>query len=303
MISVIVADDDADCRTVLCMMLGDYPDIKIIAEVADGNMALEAVAKHKPDAIFLDIDMPRMSGLEVAQNLQEIDPLPYIVFITGRREHAITAFELEASDYIVKPIDEARLEKCVVRLASRVSTENQSQEAEELEVRIKDLEHASNTDPLLKIYNRRFMDQRIQSAVAEVRANNADLSCVMLDLDHFKAVNDNHGHQIGDLVLQQLCDIIKNNLRPEDLLARYGGEEFLLLLHNSNRATAAAVAERIRAAVEANKFGRKDKPLSLTISLGVAAFQNGDEPDTLIERADLALYEAKRSGRNKAHID
>lgn len=299
MISVVVVDDDPDWRSVLCLMLGAYPELNLLAEGSDGQEAVELCQTHQPDVLLLDIDMPKMSGLEVAKELQALSATPYLVFQTGRQEHALEAFQLEASDYLVKPVDQEKLDVCVERMVTRVSALKKAQQADDLADKVAELEETSNTDPMVGAYNRRYMDARLELAISKAEVGPEPLGCIMLDMDYFKKVNDNHGHATGDLVLVQLCDLIKENLRGHDTLARYGGEEFLLLLHEADPAESCRVAERIRSRVEQKPFGDPSQKLALSVSLGVTTYKKGDTASVLVDRADKALYEAKSGGRNR----
>ena len=299
MIRVVVADDDPDWRKILVMSLGFDQDLKVIGEGKNGDEAVSLCKEHQPDAVFLDIDMPGKSGLEVGEELRGLPGTPYLVYITGRQEHALKAFELKASDYLVKPVDDSKLTECVARMKEHVFSKRKAAQADSLAERVTELEHDSNTDPMVGAYNRRFMDARLQIETERARRHQRALSCIMLDMDKFKSVNDNHGHATGDLVLVQLCDVIRETLRTEDTLARYGGEEFLVLLPETDSKAASQASERLRLKVQEFSFGEKDKPLELTVSLGTATLGATETPYEMVERADQALYKAKNTGRNK----
>lgn len=169
------------------------------------------------------------------------------------------------------------------------------------------LERVGMTDPLTCVYNRRFFEQRLNEVVSSSVRYHFELSCMFIDVDHFKKVNDRLGHQVGDLVLQEVASIIDQHLRGSDMVARYGGEEFVVLLPQTPVDQAYSVAERIRKSLETHKFRLSDgKNLSITISAGIAGMCTQDMSRSAIElgrdlvkRADLALLDAKGSGRNK----
>lgn len=169
------------------------------------------------------------------------------------------------------------------------------------------LERMGMTDPLTCVYNRRFFEQRLVEIVSSSVRYTYELSCMFLDVDHFKKVNDNLGHQVGDLVLQEVAGIINEYLRGSDMMARYGGEEFVVLLPQTPINDAVAVAERIRKNLADHQFNLAEgKTLSITLSIGVASMCVGDMGKTaidlgrdLVKRADSALLKAKSSGRNK----
>jgi len=162
------------------------------------------------------------------------------------------------------------------------------------------MREASYTDDLTGLYNRRFLQQRLEEEMHRASRYALRLSCILLDIDHFKAINDTHGHAAGDLVLRDVAGIIKAHVRKSDLAIRYGGEEFMLILFENDKNGALRVAERVRADVESHPFGWKGESLRVTISSGVAVFPDSGVtmPDELIARADAALYSAKSSGRN-----
>lgn len=160
-------------------------------------------------------------------------------------------------------------------------------------------------DPLTGVNNRRFFDQRIIEETSLARRNNTPLSCLFIDLDHFKLINDNHGHQAGDNVLKQAAKIFNDTMRTSDILARYGGEEFVILLTNTLINTAYEIAERIRQTIAANDFIiSPSESLNITLSIGIAVLDEGKMITTsqqLIKAADQAVYDAKISGRNRVH--
>ncbi|WP_017939343.1 GGDEF domain-containing protein [Zestomonas thermotolerans] len=154
-------------------------------------------------------------------------------------------------------------------------------------------------DPLTGTGNRIAMDQALQREVDLARRSLQPLSLLMLDLDHFKRINDTHGHGVGDEVLRSVAGALKRQLRNVDMVFRFGGEEFLVLLSNTSREAAALVGERLRHAVENLQCAVEGKPLQLSISLGCATLQPGESARSLLRRADDALYVAKREGRNR----
>ena len=173
-------------------------------------------------------------------------------------------------------------------------------------MRISDLEHETLTDPLTGVYNRRFMEQRLAEEISKARRYCFQLSILLFDLDHFKQVNDEHGHQAGDRMLVEICELVKAQLRDSDLLSRYGGEEFLVIAPNTSPSEAALLAERLRTRVELKVFLKDHEALSgsglrTTISIGMASFDDDNATaETLIGEADRSLYQAKDAGRNRA---
>ncbi|EDY87198.1 response regulator PleD [gamma proteobacterium HTCC5015] len=163
----------------------------------------------------------------------------------------------------------------------------------------KQLEELANKDALTGLYNRQYFFDHANEWDKRCRENSGHFSLLMLDVDHFKSINDRFGHPVGDRVLQRVSNVIKGFMRQEDMCARYGGEEFICLLPDTNAAGAKAVAERIRLGMEHQAF-LKARGLSLSVSIGATTMSANDNLETLIERADQALYEAKDGGRNRA---
>ena len=168
------------------------------------------------------------------------------------------------------------------------------------------LKRVGLTDSLTGVNNRRFFDQRLIEETGRAQRTNEPLACLFMDVDHFKSVNDQHGHQLGDEVLRKIAGLIREQLRASDVLGRYGGEEFSALLVNADSDSAMEIAERIRAVIEKQSFSTPDdKLMSVTISIGVAILPaefaeiaSVKLSEDLVERADQAVYQAKHNGRN-----
>jgi diguanylate cyclase (GGDEF)-like protein len=211
------------------------------------------------------------------------------VFVGGER---VGSSPLEAGDKI------AIGGLVTVRLSYQDALEEQLQNK---------LYHSATTDGLTGCVNKRHFSERLVQATSLSRRHKNDLSVAMIDIDHFKKVNDTYGHAAGDAVLKEVAHRIQEALRTEDLLARYGGEEFVVLMVQTNSPGARRVAERLRQAVEAEPFrvpGHSDwTEIPITISMGVASLGQGETEEDLIIRADKALYKAKRNGRNQVALD
>lgn len=171
--------------------------------------------------------------------------------------------------------------------------------------RISLLEQENITDPLTGIYNRRYLDRRLQEEVARTQRHNLPLSVALIDIDHFKRINDTYGHQNGDIVLTSLCKLIKQDIRSSDIAARYGGEEILIILTSTAVDDARVLAERLREHIASENLmlaGESGERLEvrISVSIGLAGFgQEINSKEMLIQRADDALYRAKRDGRNR----
>lgn len=259
---------------------------------SNGPDGLRLASESLPDAILLDIQMPVMDGYEVCRRLKDdprTSPIP-IVFLTARykdQEEVIRGLDLGANDYVTKPFNPDEL-------SARVAVMVRVRTAEDA------MRHASYTDELTGLHNRRYLHQRLEEELHRASRYSLRLSCIMLDIDHFKRINDSHGHAAGDYVLKEVASILRRHVRKSDLAIRYGGEEFMLILFENDKNGALRVAERVRQDVESHEFSWRGSPLRLTASSGVAIFPDDGVtmPDELIARADSALYDAKTAGRN-----
>lgn len=162
------------------------------------------------------------------------------------------------------------------------------------------LELLATTDPLTRLYNRRKFEELLNHALERCRHYTGEFALILFDVDHFKRVNDQYGHDVGDAVLQFFADLIRSQLRKSDIVARWGGEEFIVLVPEADTDTALAIADKLRRTVEAGQFPRQQK---VSISLGIALARRTDNAASLIKRADQALYRAKQGGRNRAILE
>lgn len=290
-LATILVVDDEEANLYALRLILESKGYRCL-EASSGPEALEIAEASNPDVILLDIHMPEMDGYEVCRRLKENARTRHIpiVFLTARyRDHEEIARGLDAGayDYVTKPFSAPEL---MARLGVMVRIRRAEDAARQ----------ASLTDSLTGLYNRRLLHQRLEEEMARSLRYGAPLSCVMLDLDHFKAVNDSFGHAVGDDVLSQVAAILRRHIRRSDIAVRYGGEEFVLVLFSSAADNARYVAERIRCDVESHEFLAGDTKLKITVSVGIASFpfEGVETTDDLMRRADSALYQAKGAGRN-----
>ncbi|MFH0786311.1 MAG: diguanylate cyclase [Pseudomonadota bacterium] len=264
-----------------------------------GEMGLELALRDQPDLILLDVILPRMDGYQICAKLKatvQSQDIP-VIMLTSMAEPAdkIKGLELGAVDYVTKPFDAGEL-------IARVNTHLQMKELyEALQEKNRQLQEMANRDGLTQMFNHRFFHEHLVREIDRVRRYGGILSCVILDLDFFKKVNDTYGHQAGDLVLKEVAGIIQKGIRDSDLAARYGGEEFALVLLHAEAEVVVMVSERLRTQIADYPFPAVDPPLHITASLGIASFPTigiKEERD-LVAAADQALYQAKAGGRNK----
>lgn len=292
----LIAEDDFTSRSILKALLKKWGYDSVVTE--DGNAAWDAL--QQPDApklILLDWNMPGMDGLEVCRRLRQTissNP-PYIILLTGRAEKVdiVQGLDAGANDYILKPYDSEELQ-ARIRVGERM-LELQAG----LSAARDALEHQAMHDALTGIFNRRAILDRLAKELSRAKREIRTLSIGMCDIDHFKIVNDTHGHQVGDEVLIAFTQCIQAGLREYDCLGRYGGEEFLIIATGSRGTSDESLYERLRSRVENNKIQTKSGLLSITASIGVVSDSGHGTVDDLLAASDEALYQAKAGGRNR----
>ncbi len=258
----------------------------------NGVDALRLAEEKSPDAILLDIQMPVMDGYEVCRRLKQSETTRSIplLFLTARyRDHLEVAkgLDLGANDYVTKPFSSQEL---LARVGVMVRLRN----AEEV------MRKVSQTDDLTGLHNRRFLQDRLDQELHRAVRGSGMISCILLDIDHFKTINDGHGHAAGDFVLSSVAEIMRQHIRKSDLAVRFGGDEFLLILFDNDKEGALRVAERIRTDVASRQFPFDGRRVPVTVSSGVSAYPEDGmtTSEELLARADQALYDAKAAGRN-----
>jgi diguanylate cyclase (GGDEF)-like protein len=294
---VLIADDEAAVTRTLSILLGCWGHEPVVAH--DGKAALAALrGPDAPALAVLDWFMPSMNGIDVCRAIRkETDrPYTYVVLVTGRggKEQMIDGLEAGADDYLVKPVDPNELH-------ARLSTGKRILELQEqLLASQRQLRDQATRDALTRLYNRAMILEILDRELARSRREGHPVGIIMADLDHFKQVNDTRGHLAGDHVLVQIAHRLLAVLRPYDTVGRYGGEEFLIVLPGCDAETTLALAERLRLAVESEPVEEEGRPITVTLSLGVACWDCQQAAPDLLRRADTALYEAKSAGRNRA---
>ncbi len=297
--SILLVEDSATTSVLLSKYLaGAYR----LVHAKDGAEAWDMLeADPHIELVITDINMPRLTGHELLIQIRQsenphLKNMPVIVMTTtADNSDRNLAFRNGANDFIAKPIDELELQ-------ARVNVHHKlAQTIRELETSQRALAEQATTDPLTRLKNRRAFFENGTKHLSVARRYNTDFSIIAADLDYFKRVNDTYGHQAGDEALIAVASILLQMTRAEDTVARVGGEEFAMLLPDTNRLGAAVLAERIRAAVECERFMVTEQTVQLTLSIGVASFavERVDSVDQLLNIADQRLYLAKRHGRNR----
>jgi len=299
--SILVVDDSWESREIITSILNTAEDYTLVL-AENGQDAIRKLKAHNFDLVITDISMPVMDGLELLDHLTANMPdLPVITFTGFGDLFGIRALERGAEDCIFKPFDSRDFK---LRVAKALKYSRLKKYHDLLEQKNEELRVLSITDQLTQLYNRRYLQEVLRREFTRAKRYRSRLSCMIVDIDHFKAINDNLGHMQGDAVLRELSALIRNTTREVDIPFRFGGEEFLVLLPETDRRGAEVVAERLRRAAEAMPVFRLGGELAddvkVTVSAGIAAFPDPrirSELD-LVTQADEALYQAKRQGRN-----
>jgi diguanylate cyclase (GGDEF)-like protein len=271
-----------------------------VLAVSTGSEAWDILnSESAPQIAILDWVMPGMQGTEVCSKVRQresgIDHYTFIILLTAKtdKKDLIAGMEAGADDYVLKPFDPHEL-GVRIRAGQRIiELQNQLRDAKEKLIIL------SRTDSLTGVLNRRAVYEIIDKELTRSVRGKTPLSTIMLDIDFFKKINDNYGHNAGDSVLKELARRIKAELRPYDAFGRYGGEEFLVLLPGVCMGEALSAAERIRDVIRGKPFDTTSSEITVTASFGVAEFDFKESSDALVNRADVALYKAKRSGRDR----
>ncbi|MGC8760319.1 MAG: GGDEF domain-containing protein [Bryobacteraceae bacterium] len=294
---VLVADDSLVMRRLLEASLAGWGYEPVAA--ADGQQAWELLGGDDPPPIaILDWMMPGLSGLEICRLLRQrgSPPYVYVILLTARgmREDIVEGMNAGADDYVVKPFDKHELE---VRLRAGRRIIDLQTELLRAQERLRE---QATRDPLTGIWNRASILEILERELDRASREDSALGVLLLDLDHFKQLNDTRGHQFGDQALRLFAQRVQASVRSYDSFGRYGGEEFLVIAPHCGRPELMSQAERLRRAVEAQPFMVDGVECRLTVSIGASSTEkNGRHTSTeLIRAADEALYAAKRAGRN-----
>jgi len=297
--SLLIVDDSPGLRQEvrrLAERLGVFGGCQ---EAENGVDGYKKALSRPPDLILCDLVMPSVDGfkfLTLVRNRPDLRDIP-VILLTGQTdvETKIRGLELGASDYVTKPFDGGEL-------LARIKVQLKIKALQDaLRASNEQLQELSSVDPLTKLFNRRYFMQALEGEFDRMDRHGNPLSFVMMDIDHFKRLNDAYGHQAGDEVLQGLAERIRREARTSDVPGRYGGEEFCVILPQTPLEGGAEFARRLRVAVDSEPFLVQGETLRVTASLGVASCPGPrvETVDDLIRLADEALYAAKAAGRNR----
>jgi len=285
---ILIVDDEDIMRQLLATVLAEQGEI---TEAASGAEALQLAGSVSPDVILLDVQMPGMDGYEVCKRLKENEKTAQIpvVFLTASssNEDEERGLDIGATDFIRKPLSAKIIQARISNILN-------------LRAAHKELQRLASTDPLTGAFNRRYFLETGNAELHRSRRYEQPFTVLMLDIDHFKAVNDTYGHGIGDDALKETVRVIQSLLRGEDTLGRLGGEEFAVIFPQTIDAGASFVAERIRKSISEIVIETSQGPLTFTMSIGVTASDAEDDSiEDILNRADGALYQAKEQGRDR----
>jgi diguanylate cyclase (GGDEF)-like protein len=288
---ILVADDDRVTRAMVSSWLNGA-GYEVIG-AADGEQALDLARKHGPDLLLVDVTMPGRDGYEVCRAIQaESRTPPPVIFLTAHSQTnaRVAGLDAGAVDYIVKPFANEEL-VARVRAALRTKAVHDG------------LVETASRDGLTGVFNRRELDTRAEQAVALAARHGRPFACLLLDIDHFKQVNDVYGHAAGDAVLREAARRICDASRVSDIIGRYGGEEFVVLLPETDGEGAVAAADKLRAQLASAAVVTGEASITVRASVGAAVW--GDAMRTaadLYAAADQALYRAKELGRDQTQL-
>jgi diguanylate cyclase (GGDEF)-like protein len=296
---ILFVDDSPEDRELYQRLLTQGGEDEYCLVQADtGEAGLRLLRQDSFDCVLLDYQLPDRDGLELlAEWTQANMPLTAIVMITGQGNEAVAveAFKQGAQDYLIKSRLTAEKLRQVVRTAIEKVTLLRKIEAQRRE-----LERRATVDDLTGLHNRRTFMERLDEEIARAKRYGAPLSVILIDVDHFKRINDSHGHLVGDRVLAEVARTIAAGLRRPDFICRYGGEEFCILAADTDLHGAHELAERLRILVSSHICVVNDAwSVQMTCSFGVAELNERlGSAEQLLAKADTALYEAKAAGRN-----
>ena len=299
---VLLVDDEATQRLIMARLLrrAGYD----VETAADGRQAMAMLESGDFQLMITDWEMPEMDGVALCSALRSLRRQPYIytVLLTARDsiEHVVTGLRSGADDYLTKPVVEAEL-MARLNTGKRIVTLERSLRSVNEENR-----RLSVTDPLTGVHNRRHLMEQLPRAIEHAARYQRPLAAIMCDVDHFKSINDTHGHQCGDEVLKAVAQRLRSGIRAVDWLVRYGGEEFVVVLAETNVSGAAIAAEHMRERLASEPFVCPSGSLTVTASFGVSGWRDevpsGASLDGLMARCDMAVYDSKNGGRNRVSV-
>lgn len=297
---ILIVEDRANAADRMKVALAQHHVVDCVDAPGDLVARLQG---DRRDCLVLSLGLQNVDPLRIVSQIRSNEKLrnmPILVLAeTTDDARVMRAVDMGVNDYLIRPIDRNEL-------VARVSTQVRKKRYQErLRENLQASMELAIIDPLTKLHNRRFFHTHLASLMNDTLMRGAAISLLVIDIDHFKRINDQHGHDSGDEVLRECAERLRKVVRGIDIVARFGGEEFVIVMPDTEAFAASCVAERIRLCFEKTPFPVQNgsKSLDLTVSIGVATAGEGfDSPDRLFKMADDALYEAKRSGRNQVKL-
>lgn len=295
---ILIADDDAVTRRLLEKSLQRWGYEVMVA--SDGLEASQLLRLPSgPNLALLDWMMPGLNGLELCREIRadERDSYVYILLLTGKceKKNVIEGLEAGADDYLTKPVDYQELQVRLRAGTRIIDLMNQLVAARE------SLRDIATHDSLTGFWSRAIILNLLDKELNRADRETGNVGVILVDLDHFKQINDSYGHLVGDEVIRKTAQVMRGTVRPYDAIGRYGGEEFLVILPGCDQVNSVSHAERLRAAISQVTIDTLSGPISVTASLGVTTLlptERFANPNSIIQAADSALYRAKLRGRN-----
>ncbi|MFB0517380.1 MAG: diguanylate cyclase [Candidatus Neomarinimicrobiota bacterium] len=296
-LAVLIYDDNKEYRKFISSILGQSREITFTVREASNTQQMDSeLVRHPPEVVILDLALSGKSGMEWLQEIQERDIAP-VVIITGdgNERIAVEAMKSGALDYIPKTyLTYDQLTKSLVNAREKWDLRKEKERLQE------ELARMAMYDALTDILSRRALIEQVEFETQRTKRYNRNLSILMIDIDHFKQVNDTYGHVAGDTVLKEVAQILQKQTRGSDFVGRYGGEEFLVLLPETSLIKALVLAEKLRKRVAELALHFNGQVIKgTTVSIGVADYQGDSTVEEFINRSDQWLYEAKANGRNQ----
>jgi two-component system cell cycle response regulator len=295
--SLLLVEDRRGSAERMAAALGQFHAVTL---ETDPQAAIHVAAEGGFDLVLVSLDLEGFDGLRLCsqlRNLERTRQVPLIMLAEAHdRARIVRGLDFGVHDYLLRPIDRNEL---VARVRTQIRRKRFS---EVLRSAVQASMEMAVTDGLTGLHNRRYLDNHLAGLFSDPRLRERQVAGLILDIDHFKAINDTHGHEAGDEVLRTFADRVRLHTRTIDIVARYGGEEVVIILPDAGLAEAHAIAERIRERIEGMPFSihRDTRSVPVTVSIGVATRQPEDVgPGEMLKRADLALYRAKALGRNR----
>ena len=300
MSKILIAEDDQITAKIIERHLRDWGyDVYLEKNGEDGWHTLE---QENIRIALLDWMMPKMDGLQLCRRVRAArsDPYTYLILLTARTSTTdiVEGLNAGADDYITKPVEPSELRARLMTGIRIIELENRNKRLQ------KKLEKLAREDSLTGFLNKKNIQERLEEELSRGRRENRPVSAVLLDIDNFKLINDTHGHNVGDQVLQEIAGRLRRNIRRHDHIGRYGGDEILVLLWHAATEPLRIVAQRLCRCVSQEAIPTDAGPLQVTVSVGGASSEEHPEisGEDLIKVSDQALYDAKHQGRNRAEV-